>query len=329
MTTLPSLIEPRSSQTPGTPRTSLQLIAQCAAKAYPGSTAFDWRRRARFVLRSAFEWKTTVPWLRFCAEPEAASAAHRCPSLLERMHRPFIHRGLTQRQKLSIAIDHYRFASAVVPRMVPEVGVMGATRIAGFATGADAWQVHIELLERFHKEGDWTMTVRNGAGDRIVSCTFSIARLAGKRSHPRLLIGCVQGPDRDMDGRQVFRVLTKQWHGLRPKQFIITLAQSFAHAIGARSILIVSNHGHIYSTWRYKLRKKRVRACYGATLCEDSRARMWNGWHVLPARARRQSEDLTTGGCSRRKRRAQLIASLDLQILQAVYDAGGHRCAHR
>lgn len=329
MTTYSSQIKRRSSRTADAARASLQLIAQCAAQAYPGSTAFARRRRARFALRCAFRWKTTISWLRFCGEPEAAAAVHRCPALLERMHRPFIHRGLTPAQRLAIAVDHYRFASAIAPRMVSEVGARGTTRIAGFSMGADAWQVQIELLDRFHKEGDWTMTVRNAAGNRIVSCTFSIARLAGKHSRPRLLIGCVQGPDRDMDGRQVFRVLTKRWHGLRPKPFIVTLAQSFAHAIGARSILIVSNDHHIYSAWRYKLGKVRVRAHYGAVLSEGFRTKTWNGWHVLPARARRQCKELATGGSSRRKRRAQLVASLDLQILQAVCDAGGRCGPHR
>lgn len=100
--------------------------------------------------------------------------------------------------------------------------------IASFAVGAERWHVSLESIDQFQKEDDWTLCIRDARDRRIVSSTFSLAYLRGKVRRPRLCIGSVQGPDNSMNGRELFRALTKRWYGLRLKMLVIYLAQCIA-----------------------------------------------------------------------------------------------------
>jgi len=301
---------------------AIALCIEGAYKAYPGSGS-RWRsRRLRFLFRSLIWWKTTVPWLFVCLRSRHADIAAQCPWILERIHRPFLHRSLSARQRLTVSVEHAYLSYKLAPRIVDELERDGLCPLAIISSSERRWYVQVEMLSRFEKEGDWTLTIRDSQGYRLVSCTFSIATIGRRRQRPRLLIGCVQGPDRSVDGRDLYRTLTKQWHGWRPKSLVIYLAQSLANVLGLRSALMVDNDTHVYASWRYRCAKHRIAADYRGLCPALGNTPSWQGWLVLgipqARRARADAGHEAQPGTVRANRQ-QLRSSLDVQIRSSVH----------
>ncbi|MFX1674775.1 DUF535 family protein [Paraburkholderia sp. A2WS-5] len=212
------------------------------------------------------------------------------------------------------SLQHDHLTAARASHIARELMETGRAAIATISGANQSWDVTMEAFERFQKEGDWTLCIHDAEGTRLVSCSFCLASLGGRTGRPKLLIGCIQGPDTSVDGRMLYRCLTRKWLGLRPKPLAIFLAQSLARAMGAKTALILSNEAHVYSSWRYLFRKRRIKADYHA-LAQDCGAR--RDWHVLPMPHHRLAEDAAGKDAVRRTRHA-LQAALDEQILDSV-----------
>jgi uncharacterized protein len=283
---------------------SLAAVRQAARSIYPGANRFHRWRRVRFLLRSVLWWRTTVRWLECCSAPPLSNLVERQPVALERVHRPFLHGCLSARDRLAVSLDHSTITQQRAPRVSNQIACEGRVQIATLMAKDERWIVSLETCAQFQREGDWSLCIRDVSGRRIVSCTFSLAFIGGKLRHPRMCIGAIQGPDRCMDGRALFRTLTKKWSGLRPKAFAIYLAQHVAHTLGVNSTFIVSNHSHVYSSWQYRLRKRRVSADYDNLARECGAFGRWNGWSLLaplPCPLREQVNE-ETSKLVRRKR---------------------------
>jgi len=302
---------------------SLELMHRAAFSLYPQQTAFHRWRRLRFYLRSAVTWDITVTWLRRCSSAMFHDIAQRHATILERMHRPFLYKKLGPRGRLAVSLDHYEIALQRAPHLARRIVGEGHVPIASFATGSERWWISLEADMQFQNEGDWTLAIRDEGGRRLVSCTISFIYPRGKAGGARLCIGCVQGPDTRINGREMFRALTKNWHGLRPKIFVVYLAQCVAEALQIDETLIVSNRTHVYASWRYFLRKQRISADYDALSRECGAVAQRDGWFVLGTQASlapAEGSGRTKSGP--RKKRNALRTNLAVQIMESIEALG-------
>ncbi|WP_323117985.1 DUF535 family protein [Burkholderia alba] len=301
---------------------SCATVRRAGYTIYPESSRLHRWRRMRFWLRSLVCWRATSVWLKRCTTAPLLDLVRRHPSTLERMHRPFLHAAFGPHERLAASLDHYAFVQQRVPLLASRIAAEGRAQIARFSVGAEDWSVSLESTERFQREGEWTVCIRDALDRCVVSCTFSIAYLGGKVCRPRMWIGSVQGPSKAVNGRELFRALTKRWHGLRPKFLVIYLAQCVARTLDVRGTFIVSKRAHIYANWRYWLRKSRVSADYDGLAREYGAFTSWNGWFVLAPPAL----DLAgrQGNAMRRKRQA-LKTSVAAQIAETVALSIGQR----
>lgn len=281
---------------------------------YPGKTMYARWRRFRFVTRTLICYKTTICWLDACLSSKTPGLVSRAPQCFERIHRPFLHNALQPDDILRVSLEHQRFACKLLPSIAGEIAKSGVAVVATFSVGEESWQVVIEVLEQFKREGDWTLSIKDAEGYSVVSCSFSIASLGGRIFRPRLMIGSVQGPAQGRNGQELFRSLTHKWHGWRPKQLAVRLIQEIAHEINARNVLIVSNDSHVYASWRYPSFRYRIAADYQTLAIECGAKRQWRGWLILGCaktpRKGRDDEEFVT----RRGRRTALLRQLTEQI---------------
>ncbi|MDR5755611.1 DUF535 family protein [Caballeronia sp. LZ035] len=295
--------------------------ARCA---YPGNTCFERRRRIRFFIRSTLTLGTTTRWLDACSGSKYPALAAQAPLLLERVHRPFLHKALLPGDILRVSLEHQEFVHDLLPAIAKKLERGESAMVASFSAGAEQWKVVLEVLSQFRKEGDWTLCIRDANGLRLVSCSFSIASLRGKIPRPRVLIGCVQGPDRNTKGRELFRSLTRKWHGLRPKHLVVYLMQMIAREIAAHNVLIVSNAAHIYSSWRYSTSRTRVAADYETLAVECGASKSWRGWLLLGAAKESNVDPCNQEPMTRSSRRKILIEQLSMQVCRFVYSGRGN-----
>jgi uncharacterized protein len=295
----------------------LASLWEYAYKAYPLPTRYHGWRRIRFLMRATVWRHSTIGWLKRCSQEPFRKSIDRSPFIIERIHRPFLHAGLDAHQRLRVSLEHDYLTATRAPRITHELIESGATRIATLSVSNQTWCVNAEAIERFQKEGDWTICIRDADGRRVVSCSFCIASLGGKVGRPQLLIGCIQGPNTAVDGRALYQSLTRKWLGLRPKPLVIFLAQSLARAMGAKTALIVSNEAHVYSSWRYLLRKRRVKVDYRSLAQDCGAKRSWRKWHVMAISHCWLSGEAAGKNAAQRRRHA-LLAALDEQICASV-----------
>jgi uncharacterized protein VirK/YbjX len=251
-----------------------------AAKAFSRKPGLGWRK-LKFSLRATIWLSETLRWVQRCAATPYVHAVMREPWLLERIHRPFLSAHFCVQERLRISLEHDDYTNLVFPELAKQLHIHGFIELGQFSIKEERWSIRLELIPRFRQEGDWTISIRDASGARLVSCAFCIASVAGKVKRPRLLIGCVQGQQRQVDGKASFKKLTKQWAGLRPKFLVVTLTQALAALCGVRHTLLISDESHVFANSRYALRSQRFSAKYNEFAKALNSRQMWQGWHII------------------------------------------------
>ncbi len=213
-----------------------------------GSTS----RQVKFLLRSATHWTTAARWLGFLqAQPELAAAMASQRQWLHKLQRPYLCKAFGAQRKLMALQDHFslflrRFPSQLRQTLLTESKVEIA-RVVG-KSGA-AYRVMLSLTHTMDKEGELMLSLLAEEGDdRLTTLAFSFVRSESGRYEA--VLGCLQGPA-SRDGRERFREMTKDLHGLMPKALMMRALYALCRKVGVLDVLAVSNAGHVHnSRWR-------------------------------------------------------------------------------
>lgn len=215
------------------------------------------------------------------ADPVMRSYRRRDPRLLERHLHRFVNAYWRRDERLIHLQQHYRFAKAHLPPWLYErVYAMGHASLGAF-TGKDGSWLSLCLQPPIYKgcEGELCLQLCDVNEDPLYSIVFTIAD-----ERPTLMIGCLQGP-RGENARDVVRELTRNLHGLRPKQLMLSLVYAFARHYRIERLLAISNEAH-------PLRRsgRTVFSNYDAFWEEQQGRRIDDGWYALPPSPKPRSE---------------------------------------
>ncbi|MFC3652378.1 VirK/YbjX family protein [Dyella humi] len=238
-----------------------------------------WYKRSvtalKYLVRSVCMSAQHRRFLAFIAvHPVMRAYRRRDPRLLERhMHR-YINAHWHRRDRLDYLQQHYRFATAHLPRGLFElVYAMGHASL-GSLIAKDGSLLTLCMRPPIYKgcEGELCLQLCDVNEDPLYSIVFSVAD-----SQPTLMIGCLQGPRGD-NARDVVRELTRNLHGMRPKQLMLSLAYTFARHYGIERLVAISNEAH-------PLRRsgRPLYSDYDAFWEEQHGRRIGGGWYALPA----------------------------------------------
>lgn len=215
------------------------------------------------------------------ADASMRAYRQRDPRLQERhMHR-FINAHWRSRDRLTYLQQHYRFAMAHLPRaLFEQVYAMGYANL-GSLTAKDGSLLTLYLRPPIDKgcEGELCLQLCDAGDAPLYTIVFSVAD-----ERPTLMVGCLQGP-RGANARDRVRELTRNLHGMRPKQLMLALAYAFARRYGIERIVAIANDAH-------PLRRsgRPVYADYDAFWEEQQGRRIGGGWFVLPSSPAQKSE---------------------------------------
>lgn len=129
--------------------------------------------------------------------------------------------------------EHYRIIEELFPAM--DFHVDGALKFVNLDDVYDSLHVVIDRPQWFLREGQLTLNLFLG-NIRIYSLVFSFAQEAdGLVSY----VGALQG--RDLDGIQdTYKKITKELHGIRPRDLLFELFRVFCRAMGLVRIYAVA-----------------------------------------------------------------------------------------
>lgn len=183
-------------------------------------------------------------WLSFIyGSPAMTLLALRDPRLHERPQHHYISRRLSSARRFEIIESHYRQVFARFPaKLVRSIHVRGHASL-GYLRLKDGSEVELRLSlpTGRSREGELALYLLRADGQALSSMIFTIADEG--RS---LLIGCMQGAASGL-GRDAVREFTKQAHGLRPKNLLLSMLYALASVIGIEHLCGIGNEAHPFA----------------------------------------------------------------------------------
>jgi uncharacterized protein VirK/YbjX len=251
---------------------------------------FDWRgspaqRRktaAKYVVRTLSMPRQHARYLAFVfGDPRMRAYQRRDPRLLERHFHRHMHAGWNRHERLQSIRHHYQFALARWPSVLFEAIYGYGNATLGCLTLKDGSQLKLCLQPPIFLgcEGELCIQLSDAEDHPIYRIVLSVID-----DQPTIAIGCIQGPDGE-DGKALVRDLTKNMHGMRPKQLMLSLVYALARNYAAKRILAIGNAAH-----PLRRARDRFQADYDAFWQEQKGVDIGNGWFQLPETPSRKSE---------------------------------------
>lgn len=243
-----------------------------------GSTAApsSWPERMKYAMRAAARPLHSRSWFHLLnSEPAVRAHVARQPRTVLKIYRPYHSMALGTRERIELLAAHYRFISArgldgLAAQASREEGVELA-RFPG-KSGRALW-LRLRVLGTMEREGELVLQL-GGADGALYSAAFTI----GRDGHlPVLHVGCLQGPAGE-DALGQVREVTRELHGVRPKNFLFTVLRGLGHALGARQMRLVGNANRVV---RCSMRRAKVHADYDQFWIENGARRALDGDYRL------------------------------------------------
>nr|WP_082879320.1 DUF535 family protein [Luteibacter rhizovicinus] len=246
----------------------------------------DWqsRRSARvyaagYAARCLLAPLRHLRWLSLLqSHPALREATRRDGRLVERWQHRFISRRFGARKRLDALMDHYRFVSSALPEGLLERMIADGQVVLAEAAMKNGEPLRVLIMPPTRKgcEGELNIALATADSTLLFSATITVLPSTGE-----LLVGCLQGPNTE-DGQERVRLVTRQCHGLRPKNLLLSLLYGFAASHGLPRLRGISNDGHA--------RSGRIKASYDTFWIESAGVLARDGFFDLPSTEPERSE---------------------------------------
>ncbi|SEW19465.1 DUF535 family protein [Luteibacter sp. 329MFSha] len=228
-----------------------------------------------YVGRSVSRWREHDDWLAFLESTPMLGIAAIDTVLPERYQHRYLSKAFTRECRLRAIRDHYEFALARFPRSFFHTLYRERKVVAGELTLRDGGRLSliVKAPMRRSREGELSLSLTDENGLQISYATISF--IDGGRT---IAIGCLQGAANNA-GRDVVRDLTRQCHGLRPKNLLLSMIRALADAFDVERVIGIGNGKHVFAGIPDK-----VKADYDAFWIESDGVPGDDGFFVLPPR---------------------------------------------
>lgn len=224
-----------------------------------------------YIARSLLHWRQHAAWLTFLDAPAMAGLAVIDGTLTERYQHSYMNRHWSTMQRLAAMRAHYAFAVRRFPtelfdRLYRQREVRVGRVVLRNGSGLSLLLKAPPIRGR---EGELSISLTDDWGLQISYATISFVD-----DGRCVIIGCLQGAANNA-GRDAIRELTRQCHGLRPKNLLLSMIRSLAHAMGAERVLGIGNQAHPFAT------RKKIKADYDAFWQENGGVADEQGFYAM------------------------------------------------
>jgi uncharacterized protein len=264
--------------------------------------------KARFIVGSLLAPRQTRRWLGFIqAHPamQALSATH--PHLIDKIYRPYLSTRLNCAQRIDALIGHYQFMLKGGFEKLVAAAANSPISLSQFTgKSGTAYQLELSAINISHREGELCLRLSSG-GVHLYTATFIVVYQRGKAC---VKIGCLQGIVADNGGERI-KQATRDLHGCRPKNLMVSLVRDMADYFGCEQVLLVSNHNRISINQR---RRQGITSNYDQTWEELGAIKQLDGDYALSGTdlIRKNIDDTPSHKRSEARKRNALIDTLVL-----------------
>lgn len=181
-------------------------------------------------------------WLTAMGNPLLAREFLRTPRIRQFLYRKYVNRHWRAAQRMEAIEEHYNLVRTTAPllNLAPDEYID--------LVKLDVLQNNLRVvMDRPHwmnREGEMGVSLFLGT-ERVYTAMFL---LRGTPADMKLIIGCVQGKSLDT-GSNLYKELTKELHGMRPRDFLLNLVTIISEKLGCREILGISDKAHFSKHW--------------------------------------------------------------------------------
>ena len=283
------------------------------ALAFPAGIRGWRRKRAKFLLRSAWHAEATRRWLRRLERTDAHPLWLVRPRLATKLQRPYMRSDWAVDRRLAALISHYDllrdfFSSPARERLYGEG--LPLVRI-GVAAGQGV-ELRLVYRDQFEKEGELSLVIEDLAtGLLLAGLTFCVAEDDGERI---AWVGGLQASP-DPRARDLIHAATKALHGMRPKAFALWALRQLCAPWQVAAIRAVGDERHVYRHWR---KRRAIHARYDEFWSESGGVRRDDADWDLPLRvAERPRSELKPSRRKAHELRYAMLAELRAELLAA------------
>ncbi|URX63308.1 VirK/YbjX family protein [Luteibacter anthropi] len=228
-----------------------------------------------YVGRSMVRFRRHDAWLALLESPDMAGLTSVDVTLLERYQHRYISRQWSRDRRLDVLRSHYEFAVARFPRELFDTLYRSRQIRLGRIELRDGSGLNLILkAPRLRdREGELSISLTDDNGLQISYASISF--IDGGRS---IVIGCLQGASNNA-GRDAVRDFTKQCHGLRPKNLLLSMIRSLAEVYGVERVLGISNAAHPFGG-----RRDKIKADYDTFWLEAEGVAVEDGFYAMAPR---------------------------------------------
>jgi uncharacterized protein VirK/YbjX len=277
------------------------------------------KRHLRWAALAALRGSEAKAWFQWLDSAELRPFVEANPRLAFRPMGGYLCRDWGWERRVKVIQDTYAFllaqGGALKQAMLRPEGLtlmqlpLGRARDGRVRLGVDA---------QFRKEGELAVSLElEGVGGAISSMALSLERRPADRW--TAYVGAVQG--RKGGDEETIKAATKALHGLRPKQFLVLLAQEIARALRMQALLGAGNRIQVFrGLWTQLGRTRReIRFDYDELWLEAGGVADGEGWFHLPLHPHRRAvEEMKPNKRSMYAKRYAFLDQVSRQVRTAL-----------
>jgi uncharacterized protein VirK/YbjX len=216
-----------------------------------------WRELIKLKARALAHHRHTRRWLQFLnSHPAFSEYVRNWPRFVYKIYRPYLSNTLPMEARLAVLASHYQFIFERGLGQAVAQASAGGVKLAQFdGKGGAAYHLVLQAVGTcLEREGELVLQLYQGE-----QLLYAVAFTFGWRGESHAVsIGCIQGGKAE-GTLDAIRHATRDLHGLRPKQLLVTLVRQLGYELGCAQMLLVSNANRAV---RGAMRKGRVLSDY-------------------------------------------------------------------
>jgi uncharacterized protein VirK/YbjX len=229
------------------------------------------------------------------------------PCMLGLVEWPYIHNAWSVQQRVQTILGHYKLLHAELSFL--DVSDGQAKAILDLGQYSENACIVLDRAKWFAREGEVVISLFKGA-QRVKSIAFSLGLLNGELV---MYVGAIQGIHTDDNSLGLFKSLTKEFEGLRPRSLVIEMLRNIAKKIGAKKIWAISDeHRHHRHPYFADTHKNTLKSQYDLIWLDHEGTSLGNGFFEIPvAKHRKDIEEVSSNKRSMYRRRYAMLDKME------------------